>query len=459
MIQFSSFTFIFVFFPCVLICYHALRTRGMHDRAFEWLILCSIIYYGSANFMNLPVLLASIAYNFVVAHRIGSARDSDVGVFNCDRRKLWLTLGISGNLMLLGYYKYFDALPLGISFFTLLQVIYLVDCYERILAPLNVREHALVATFFPTVLMGPILRTRDFIPQVRLSYDALTVDRLISSTFLFSIGLFKKVVLADSFAIVVDAGYASPSTLTMAEAWLCTIAYCFQLYFDFSGYSDMAVAAAMMLGFSIPNNFNSPYKAFSIVDFWKRWHISLSTFITTYLYTTIIRSLKKATFTQAMWVTFMTMIIVGIWHGSTINFVVFGVIHGIGLVVNQVWKKYKMPLPLFPAQLLTFMYVNFSFVFFRARTFQDSVDVSWSLINFNGPVALGSLGLATSTQLIIAGPVIFGTALIFLKTNSINLVNNFKPSLMNCCWAISAALISFVYINSNMAKEFIYYDF
>jgi len=459
MIQFASFTFIFLFLPCVAVGYHMLRSKGMHDRAFDWLIFCSIVYYGSGNLANLPILFVSIAFNFAVAHRIAAANENDFSIFNFNKRKLWLTLGVAGNVAFLAYFKYFDVLPLGISFFTLLQIIYLVDCFERILMPLNVREHVLVASFFPTVLMGPILRTRDFVPQVRSSYSPFTSDRLTVSVFLFSIGLFKKVVLADSFAIVVDAGYASPSALTMAEAWLVTVFYCFQLYFDFSGYSDMAVAAAMMLGFNIPNNFNSPYKAFSIIDFWKRWHISLSTFITTYLYTATIRSLKKVTFVKAMWVTFVTMLIVGIWHGSTINFVLFGGIHGIGLVVNQIWKKYKMPLPLLPAQLLTFIYVNYSFVFFRAKTFEDSVDVTWALVNLASPIGMGTLGLATSTLLLVTGPILLGVGLIFLKTNSLKLVEDFKPSFINCFWAISAALISFVYINSNTAKEFIYYDF
>lgn len=226
MIQFASFTFIFLFLPCVAIGFHALRARGMHDRAFDWLILCSIVYYGSANLANLPILFSSIAFNFAVAHRIAASNDNDIAIFDLNKRKFWLASGIIGNVLFLIYFKYFDALPLGISFFTLLQVIYLVDCYERILTPLTVREHALIATFFPTVLMGPILRTRDFVPQLRSSTSAFTADQLAASVFLFSIGLFKKVVLADSFAILVDAGYASPSTLTMAEAWLCTFAYC-----------------------------------------------------------------------------------------------------------------------------------------------------------------------------------------------------------------------------------------
>jgi len=459
MIQFASFSFIFIFLPCAAIGYHVLRSKGLHDRAFDWLILCSIIYYGSGNPGNLPILFSSIVFNFFVAHRITSANDNDIAIFNFKRRQVWLTFGIVGNVLFLAYFKYFDALPLGISFFTLLQIIYLVDCYERVFTPLNLREHALVVTFFPAVLMGPILRTRDFVPQLRSASTALTTDRISVSLFLFCIGLFKKVVLADSFAIVVDAGYASPTSLTMVGAWLSSVSYCFQLYFDFSGYSDMAVAVAMMLGFSIPNNFNSPYQASSIVDFWKRWHISLSTFITTYIYTATIRSLKKVTFVKAMWITFMTMLVVGVWHGSTINFLLFGGIHGIGLVVNQIWKKFKKPIPLLLAQLLTFIYVNYSFVFFRAKTFQDSIDMTWAMVNFSTPIGMGSLALATSTWLLITGPILLGVALIFLKSNSATLVENFKPNLMNCCWAMSAILISFLYINSNTAKEFIYYDF
>lgn len=451
---FSSFEFIFLFLPCAAIGFHLLRRVGRDSLALDWLIICSLFFYTWSIPNNLPILLASLLFNYAVARMMG-----EVGSHPITRRKHLLIAGVAVNLLFLSYYKYLSYLPLGISFFTLMQVMYLVDCYEGMIARSTLREHALFVSFFPVVLMGPILRAKDTLSQFReRSAIGVSADQLANAILLFCMGLFKKVVIADSFARIADAGYASPATLSMLEGWVCSISYSMQLYYDFSGYSDMAVAAALVLGINIPINFNSPYHARSIVDFWKRWHISLSNFITTYLYTPIVRSFKKLTFAKAMWATFISMVIVGIWHGSGWNFLIFGALHGIGLVVNQYRKKAKKKLPDLAAWVLTLLYINFAFIFFRAHTFPDALEVLYSLVNLNSISSTVTLGLA-DLQLEIIIPVILGIGIIFSKKNSNQVIKEFQPNWKSLLWATATMLVSLIYLNSNMAKEFLYFDF
>ena len=323
---FNSFGFIFVFLPVAVLGFHLLRELGQHRAASDWLIACSLFFYAWGNPNDLPILLASVLFNYGVARWMGAgAGPQDT------RRKSILAFGIAANLALLVYFKARGPLPLGISFWTLVQVMYLVDCYEGMVKPSNLREHALFATFFPVVSMGPMLRAKDTLAQLR-GPSALGFEQLAPAILLFCLGLFKKVVIADSFARLADAGYASPAALSLAEGWIASLSYCLQLYYDFSGYSDMAMAAALALGIRIPANFNDPYRARSIVDFWRRWHITLSSFITTYLYTPMVRAMGKVTFAKAMIATFAAMVIAGLWHGSSWGFLVFGALHGLGLV-------------------------------------------------------------------------------------------------------------------------------
>ena len=299
-------------------------------------------------------------------------------------------------------------------------------------------------------------------PQLRnFSPNGVSADQFARAILLFSMGLFKKVVIADAFARIADSGYSSAATLSMVEGWITSISYSLQLYYDFGGYSDMAVAAALFLGIQIPINFNSPYQARSIIDFWRRWHISLSNFITIYLYTPIVRSFKELTFEKAMWATFVSMVIVGIWHGSKWNFVIFGALHGIGLVVNHCWKKAKGKLPDILAWVLTFAYINFTLIFFRAPTFTDAMMVVRSIFGMNSitSTATFQLTISSSDMKELVFPGLLGVAVIFLTKNSNQIVKEFQPSRWNLTWATLAAVVSLIYLNSNMAREFIYFDF
>ena len=341
---------------------------------------------------------------------------------------------------------------------------YLVDCYEGMLKPNTLREHALVVSFFPTVTMGPILRVKNVLTQFQETANkGISLEQLAPSIALFSIGLFKKVVIADSFAIIADIGYASVSTLSTIMAWVISLSYTMQLYYDFSGYSDMAIAIAMALGIKIPINFNSPYKSKSIVEFWQRWHISLTNFITTYLYTPIVRSFAKLNFHKAMLATLITMLIVGIWHGSSWGFLIFGALHGLGMVINHYWqKKIKIKLPNFLAWALTFTYVNVAFIFFRAESIPDATAVLFSLINFESIMSLAifkDVLILRPQTLPIIFSIMMGLIAISSGKNSNQIIEKFQFSTKELVLASFLMVISLIYLNSNVSTGFIYYAF
>ncbi len=452
---FNSFEFIFLFLPMAVGGYHLFRSRGQIDLSHYWLIACSLLFYSWSAPRNVPVLLASLVFNYAIAQWMSVPHPA---TGSNQQRKQVLFAGIAGNLLFLCYYKYFkQQLPLGISFFTLMQVMYLVDCYEGLMKLARFREHALFACFFPTVSLGPILRAKDFLKQANDPNDGrLTPDQLARALLLFSIGLFKKVVIAESFARIADAGYPAAGSLSMIEAWSVSFSYCLQLYYDFSGYSDMAVGAAMALGLRIPINFNSPYQAHSIVDFWRRWHISLSNFITTYLYTATVRSFRKLTFAKAMWSTFISMVIVGIWHGSSWNYIIFGALHGVGLVVNQYWKKKKLKLPSGAAWILTIMYLNLTFVFFRAPDLLDAIAMLRSMFHFGNIFATSNLQLLIPPGDIkeLMPPVVLGVVMIFLPSNSNQIVAEFQPNWKTLSFTSCTMLVALLYLNSNIGKGF-----
>lgn len=459
---FNSFAYLFAFLPGTAIVHALLRRHVGRQAAGLWLLVASLAFYAWGNVSNLPVLAASVAFNFLVGRLLGDGTQSDPMAEDPARRarRRWTMIaGVTANVAFLAYYKYFSHLPLGISFFTLTQVMYLVDVYEGLAAPNSWSEHAVFAAFFPTVTMGPLLRVRPFMEQFRapaLRVSALDVARAVA---LFSMGLAKKIVIADSFGRLADAGFDAPASLSMLEAWCSSVAYSLQLYYDFSGYSDMAVASAALLGLTIPANFNSPYQSKTIIEFWQRWHISLSGFITTYLYTPIVRSFKRVTFAKAMFATFTAMLIAGLWHGSTWNYVVFGALHGAALVTAQAWKRRKRKLPPAAAWLLTMLFVNFAFVFFRSPTIPAALEMVAAMGRWTAVAGMETwkLHLRASEIREIALPLLAG-ALVFGR-NSTTIAKEFRPDWKSLAWVVALTTLSLLFLNSNTAKEFLYVDF
>jgi D-alanyl-lipoteichoic acid acyltransferase DltB (MBOAT superfamily) len=329
-------------------------------------------------------------------------------------------------------------------------------------------------TFFPHLLAGPILHHKEMMPQFEaVRNKVLNYRNLSHGLFLFFIGLFKKVIIADELSKTVKAGFDGATSLNMVEAWVTSLSYTFQLYFDFSGYSDMAIGVGLMFNILLPVNFNSPYKATNIIDFWKRWHMSLTNFITTYLYSPIMRSFRKITFAKSMVATFSAMFIAGIWHGAGWTFILWGAFHGGALVLNHLWKKRKLSMPRFMGWLLTFGFVNVSFVLFRAKNLGDAWKVLQGMIGLNGILpathphfVLADLGRGQFWKLLMAGvkggdSTLWTLIIIMIFTlvckNSIQLEQNFKPSWKTMAFIVVISFITL--ININKVSEFLYFQF
>jgi D-alanyl-lipoteichoic acid acyltransferase DltB (MBOAT superfamily) len=278
--------------------------------------------------------------------------------------------------------------------------------------------------------------------------------------FLFAQGLAKKVVFADTFATIADTGFAAVGHLSCVEAWAFSLAYTLQIYFDFSGYSDMAVGSAWILGFDIPQNFKAPYIAKSISEFWQRWHISLSNFITNYLYTPLLRGMGKATLRTSAIATLLAMGIAGLWHGPGWTYIVFGLMHGAALAINQYWKKSKRRLPDGLGWLLTFLFVNATFIVFRSRDLKTAGQMFKGLVPHGN--VLGTALLSTVVPLapsVLLKPVVIGAVLAFFFKSSWDLASQFKPSLRNSLGTAALLVAGLLFLNSSAVKQFVYFAF
>jgi len=406
---FNSYIFIFVFLPVTLAGFLLIGRRGGRRIALAWLVLCSLLFYAWWNPAYLGLLLFSILFNYGVGVYLGSKEGSR------RNQKLVLAAGVAANLILLGYFKYanffvdtvsaltgsdysFGAimLPLGISFFTFQQIAYLVDAYKGLAREYNFLSYCLFVTFFPQLIAGPIVHHQEMLPQfARLSNYRVRKDNLSIGATIFIIGLFKKVMVADSLALyanVVFDGAARGISPSFAEAWLGAMCYTFQLYFDFSGYSDMAIGLGRMFGIRLPLNFNSPYKANSVIDFWRRWHMTLSRFLRDYLYIPLGGNRKGTTRRYAN--VMVTMVLGGLWHGAGWTFVLWGTMHGVFLLVNHAWRGITgvlglrtigRSLPaLVAARTITFLSVSLAWVLFRAANFHAAGTVLASMAGVNG---------------------------------------------------------------------------
>jgi D-alanyl-lipoteichoic acid acyltransferase DltB (MBOAT superfamily) len=471
-VSFNSFGYVFLFLPIVAIL-HAIARRLSPNAARGTLLLASLTFYGWASPAHLPLLVLSILVNWAIARRLPSSEPAP--------RKRLFVLGLVLNLGFLGVYKYAGfllrglhtlglpapaapawAFPLGISFFTLQQVMYLVDCYEGLIPPSGLLDHATFVSFFPYVVSGPLARAKNIVRQLTAPAPAGDdgVTLVAKGLYLFSIGLFKKVIFADSFGHVADFGYASIGQWSTLETWVFSIAYTLQIYFDFSGYSDMALGSARMLGIEIPRNFNVPFRAKTVTEFWQRWHISLSAFITTYLYTPILRNFRKATPAKAAVATLIAMGIAGLWHGPALTFVVFGLLHGAGLAVNQLWKRTKRKVPAPLAWAMTFVFVNLAFVFFRSPDLATALGAVARFIPHHAPLAHTVLaGVSTLGVTTLVPPLLLGAVLAFVGKSSDELAADFQPTRYTSLATAVRLVPALVYMNSNIVQSFVYFKF
>jgi alginate O-acetyltransferase complex protein AlgI len=473
---FNSFAYILFFLPAV-IALSLLARRVAGPRAAQVLVfLASLVFYAWWKPTHLLYLLGSIFANWLFACWIDGAEQP--------RRKRFLQLGLIANVAFLSAFKYVNFIlksfphfissrfllpdfefPLGISFFTITQIMYLVDCYEGILPASSLFDHATFVSFFPYVISGPIARAKRILHQAGDfgGKEGQRSELMARGVYLFSIGLFKKVVFADAFARVAAYGLNFAHNMSTLETWVFSIAYTLQLYFDFSGYSDMAIASALMLGIEIPRNFDEPYRSKSIIEFWQRWHISLTNFITTYLYTPILKTFKKATLTTASVATLLSMTIAGLWHGPAWTFVCFGLWHGVGLAINQYWRKKKIfKLPAAVSWLVTFSFVNVSLIMFHARTMGSALGEIAGLIprhNLAGTLNLLAMRDQGIILHIVGPPLVVGFFFAFFGKSSEQLAHEFKPSLANCGAVVVLTLVAWVFMNSTITTPFVYFQF
>jgi alginate O-acetyltransferase complex protein AlgI len=397
---FNSYPFVLVFLPLVLAGFAMLARWGTRRIVLAFLIVASLTFYAWWNWRFLSLILFSILFNFWLGTRL-HRRVTRHGAASASARRL-LVLGVTVNLGLLGYFKYRNflvdtvstvlgtgwempplLLPLAISFFTFEQITYLVDVFHGETGDYDFLSYVLFISFFPHLIAGPIVRFKDLVPQFSAG-DTFVFSHanVAKGLFIFSIGLFKKVMIADTFSPWVAPIFDRAPLVVFTDAWGATLAYTLQLYFDFSGYTDMAIGLALMLNLVLPENFNSPYQARSIIDFWRRWHMTLSTFLQDYLYIPLGGN-RGGT---ARWCTnlFITMLLGGLWHGASWTFVLWGGLHGLYLVTNHLWRRTGLRMPSTVAWAVTLCAVMVGWVFFRAPSLERAMVVLSGMAGLNG---------------------------------------------------------------------------
>ncbi|MCR5398389.1 MAG: MBOAT family protein [Lachnospiraceae bacterium] len=391
---FNSYYFLIYFLPIVLILYYGAHRIGLHKCALAVLSVGSFVFYAYDNVYYLALLAGSILINWCVSYIINKSNKEPL-------RRFLMVIGIITDIGVIFYFKYYDffisnmnalfkadfnlrhiVLPLGISFFTFQQISYLADTYKGETAEYTFIEYVAFVSFFPQLVAGPIVLHSELIPQYRdESRWKMSADRVASGLYVLAIGMFKKVIIADKFGQVVTWGWLDTSSRTGIDMLLVSLFYTFQLYFDFSGYCDMAIGIAKLFSLDLPVNFNSPYKAVSINDFWKRWHMTLTRFLTNYIYIPMggNRKGKIRTYINIL----IVFLVSGIWHGANWTFILWGVIHGVLQVINRMCKKTWDRVPKAVAWFVTFMIVNFLWIMFYAPSVTEGLFVWRRIFDFS----------------------------------------------------------------------------
>ena len=524
---FNSYLFLLIFLPVTLAVYYAVGPLNVRLAAL-WLCLTSLVFYGWWNPQFVVLLAGSIAFNYLISQLI---------LHNTARPKwqsMIVAFGVGADLVLLFHYKYFATLlnfltdlgmtrttmddiilPLGISFFTFTQIGYLLDCKAGVVKERSLLSYVLFVTFFPHLIAGPILHHKEMMPQFAQPENyRFKAENLSVGAMLFTIGLAKKVLLADGIAPYADAGFAAPGELMFWGSWGASVCYALQLYFDFSGYSDMALGLAKMFGIRFPLNFNSPYKASSIIDFWARWHMTLTRYITAYLYYPVAMAVSKwrtdhnlpvgsagirtpGGFASSIVVpTLFTMTLAGVWHGAGFQFIVFGLLHAMYLSVNHAWRIFVVGRKPAAARqvgvvkraaciLLTFVAVLIAQAFFRAHGVGDAMLLMQGMVGARG---IESLDLSTHVAGLAWGDawrVIVGHHMQLLYTivllgiawftpNAHQILGRYSPALFkpqeaprafmrwrpNTAWLVAMLVLLFLcLVNLHKETRFLYFQF
>jgi alginate O-acetyltransferase complex protein AlgI len=462
---FNSIEFIFAFLPLTCLVYFLLNRYHLYVYSKIWLLCASLFFYGWWNPKYLILLTASIVFNFSCSRRTASANSQFA-------KKGFLYLGLAFNLGLLLYYKYADffienlnavsgsdfnllhiILPLGISFFTFQQIAYLVDSYRGTVTDYNFLHYAVFVTFFPQLVSGPIVHHKVIMPQlVDQTLAHPRAENIAKAIFLFQIGLSKKIIIADTFGKLVSRGYLNFESLDTLQAWITTFAYTVQLYFDFSGYADMAIALGLLFNIKITNNFWSPHKSENIQQFYRRWHITLSSFLRDYLYI----PLGGNRFGEARmhFNLFLTFFLGGLWHGANWTFAIWGALNGLGLIFHRLFQKTKIHIPSFLAILITFVFVLLMRVFFRAE------DLNMALVTLKTMFGFATSG--HSFDLIVSvydAPIWLAGVIMLFLPNSTEVMEKFKMNRRFLLYTVLMIIVNLVFMNSAGKQDFLYFDF
>ena len=505
---FNSHEFLLLFLPCAYAGFLISKKFGGWDFAFAFLGAASLAFYANFSLALVAILICSVLFNFVIGNfLIARAADGE-------RTGPLLVFAVIINLLALGYFKYTNfmidianqvsgvgyshldiILPIGVSFYTFIQIGYLVEASSGSVQRQPLSRYVLFATFFPCITAGPLVLQREIFSQMQDRKDgAFDATRLATGLTLFVMGLFKKVVLADTiapFANTAFDGVSAGLAIDTLNAWVGSLAYSLQLYFDFSGYSDMAVGLGVIFGIRLPLNFNSPFKAGSISDFWRRWHMTMTRFFTTYLFSPMAISGMRASIgnqygsfqryvVTAAWPAIFTFFIAGIWHGAGWTFVIYGLIHGFALAINHGWKEFALPKIPYPVGwLLTMSVVVSGLVVFRApdlATATTILSVMWGTSALFQPDIMPA-GQVT-IDLVPALGLIFGlTAIVLLAPNTQQILDRYwistdavseeddrkeafiswRPTLG---WSVAtAALLTIAITSVGNDSSFLYYQF
>jgi alginate O-acetyltransferase complex protein AlgI len=480
-VLFNSYVFILGFLPVVFLTYYLLLKLNNKYVAKSFLVLASLYFYSYWNIKYLPLILASIIVNFFLSWLINKNLEKK-------SKKLYLVVGIIFNVILLGYYKYYDffitnvnylfstnipllqlALPLAISFFTFQQIAYLVDTFRGETQGYKFLDYALFVTFFPQLIAGPIVHHSEIISQLREEKNyKLNIKNISAGIYIFSLGLFKKVIIADTFAQWANQGYENISSLTVFDSWITTLSYTFQLYFDFSGYCDMAMGLALLFNIKLPINFNSPYKSLNIQEFWRRWHITLGRFFTQYVYIPLGGNRKGPirTYFNVFFIFFLS----GIWHGAGWTFVIWGVLHGLASILYRFWKGFNIQLPKWFSWFLTFGFVHVAWVYFRSPSVDIANQMLYKMFNigdFHFPPKINSLlNELLGTHFVprnyyfdlkLSLLMLVTLVIVIITKNSVEKLNTFKPNYKNAVIVSLLAVLSLLYLNR--VSEFLYFNF
>jgi alginate O-acetyltransferase complex protein AlgI len=443
-----------------------------------FIILASLVFYGYNHISYIWIILASVFVNYTLSTATQNATKASL-------KKLYFVVGILFNVCLLGYYKYYDfflenindvfdthfvlkgiLLPLGISFFTFQQIAFLISVNKGEEKVPNLVDYTLFITFFPQLVAGPIVFSQDVMAQYQDEKNRFfNIDNFSKGLFIFIIGLFKKAVIADTLDLFTFNTYYHPGALSFGATWLGTLAYTFQIFFDFSGYSDMAIGLAKMMNINLPVNFYSPYKSKSITEFWKRWHITLGRSLAVLIYYPLGGNRKG--FARTCLNLFIVFFVSGIWHGAAWTYVIWGSLHGVVRVVEKLFDKQIGKIPNLIRIFFTFFFLNVAFVLFRSRTMSDAFAML-KVMFIPNEISFADVGhLAYTSTLaypdilqmifVIAALLIVTYLVFFYPKNSIDLYNEFKPRKRTA--AIMAILFSIAVIHFSKVGAFIYFNF